>query len=196
MPAGATPEQLIAFDTGPGNCVSDHLCRTMDPGGRGFDAGGVRAAGGMPSGTMKAAVLAAPYFDKPPPKSTDGPEMIQLFNSAPPSVRPITLDDLLATACLITGASIQHAILKLAPLPDEIIVSGGGTKNACIMKYLTFEMPIPVLRTDEVGVASEAKEAIAFALLGAATLDGVPSNVPSATGARRPVVLGSITPKP
>jgi anhydro-N-acetylmuramic acid kinase len=196
IPAGGGIDRVVAFDTGPGNCICDYLCRTLDPAGPGFDPGGVRASGGMPSVTMKTAVLAAPYFEQRPPKSTDGPAMISLFESAPPSVRPNTLDDLLATACLITGTSIQHAILSLRPRPHEVIISGGGTKNACILKYVTFEMPIPVIPADEIGVPSDAKEAIAFALLGAATLDGFPSNVPSATGARRAVVLGSITPKP
>ena len=80
---------------------------------------------------------------------------------------------------------------------DEVIASGGGTKNVAIMSQLRARLGGIALRTtDELGVPSDAKEAIAFALLGAATLDGLPSNVPSVTGAKRAVVLGSITPKP
>ena len=83
------------------------------------------------------------------------------------------------------------------PFPDEVIVSGGGTKNKTLMALLRQPLgDVPVRTIDELGIPSEAKEAVAFALLGAATLDGIPGNVPSATGARRPVVLGSITPKP
>jgi anhydro-N-acetylmuramic acid kinase len=78
----------------------------------------------------------------------------------------------------------------------EVVVSGGGVLNRHLMSRLAAEWPVRVTTVAEWGIPAEAKEAVAFALLGAATLDGVPSNVPSATGARRPVVLGSITPKP
>jgi anhydro-N-acetylmuramic acid kinase len=108
------------------------------------------------------------------------------------------LPDLLATACLITAAAIGRAGRMFVPqFPDEFIVSGGGTQNRTMMAYLKQQLGGPRLRmTDEFGFPHQAKEAIAFALLAAATLDGQPSNVPSATGARRPVVLGSITPAP
>jgi anhydro-N-acetylmuramic acid kinase len=205
--AGGALQDVIAFDTGPGNCISDHVCRKFEPGGRGFDAGGVRGARGHPSAAMRDFVLNTPYFHKRAPKSTDGPEMIAAFEAAPVHVRPHfpkykvddprAIDDLLATACSITAAAVHRAILSLRPIADELIVSGGGTENAGIMKFLTFESPVrKTLTSDDLGVPSQAKEAIAFALLAAATLDGVPSNVPSVTGARRPVVLGSITPKP
>ena len=206
IPAGGTIDQVIAFDTGPGNCLSDHVCRTMIPEGPGYDVAGERASRGRPSVAMKDHVLASPFFHRPPPKSTDGPAMIELFESTPASASPhlgkrdqaseLAIDDLLATACLITAFSIQRDVLNLQPRPDEMIVSGGGTQNAAIMKYLAFELPIPIRSLSELGFASEAKEALAFALLAAATLDGVPANVPSATGARRAVVLGSITPRP
>jgi anhydro-N-acetylmuramic acid kinase len=83
------------------------------------------------------------------------------------------------------------------PFPDELIVSGGGVHNATLMELLRQPLgAIPVTPIDALGIPSEAKEAVAFALMAAATLDGEPSNVPAATGARRPVVLGSITPRP
>ena len=89
------------------------------------------------------------------------------------------------------------AIRTLDPFPDELIVSGGGVRNEAIMTLLRQPLgDLSVIRTDELGVPAEAKEAVAFALLGAATLDGEPGNVPGATGASRRVVLGSITPKP
>ncbi|HUB24545.1 MAG TPA: anhydro-N-acetylmuramic acid kinase, partial [Tepidisphaeraceae bacterium] len=85
----------------------------------------------------------------------------------------------------------------LSPFPGEIIVSGGGTKNKTLMSLLRQPLgEVPLLTTDELGVSGQSKEAMAFALLGAATLDNEPSNVPSATGARRRVVLGSVTPAP
>ena len=93
--------------------------------------------------------------------------------------------------------SIQKAMNDFLPkLPDEVIVSGGGVHNQTLMNFLSFEFPPEFRTSDELGVSSAAKEAIAFALLGAATLDGLPSNMPSVTGARKRVVLGSITARP
>ena len=102
----------------------------------------------------------------------------------------IHLDDLLATAAFLTWMTIHLEILGLNDA-DMIIASGGGVENAAIMTGLrAMDTPVQII------IESQAKEAIAFALLGAATLDGIPSNVPSVTGAKRPVVLGSITPRP
>ena len=108
------------------------------------------------------------------------------------------LPDLLATACLLTAAAIGRSGRRFVPdFPDDIFVSGGGTRNRVMMSFLKQQLGEARIRvTDELGVPSVAKEAIAFALLGAATLDGEPSNVPSVTGARHAVVLGSITPQP
>ncbi len=114
------------------------------------------------------------------------------------SLKEMNLNDALASACEFTAKTIADAIRKFLPAsPDEIIVSGGGSQNRCIMRNLSTQLPgIPIRTLDELGIPSDAKEAIAFALLAAATLDGVPSNVPPATGARRAVILGSITPNP
>lgn len=200
LPAGGAIDDLIAFDTGPGNCISDYLCRRLDPSGPGFDVSGQRAAAATAHRRICDAFLNHPYFSKPPPKSTDGPEMIEAFLAASRD-NPLPLNELLATASLATGRSVIDAISRFcAKVPDELIVSGGGTENAAIMRQLresAGKLGIQsIATTDELGVPSAAKEAIAFALLGAATLDGVPSNVPSATGASRHVVLGSITPAP
>jgi anhydro-N-acetylmuramic acid kinase len=199
LPAGCELSHLIAFDTGPGNCISDHLVRTYDPSGRGCDEGGQWAARGVPVYPLVNSILANPYFSQPPPKSTDGPAMIKIFiDSLADLGRRYPPEYLLRTACLITADTILQAIRQyLSPFPDELIVSGGGVHNQTMMSMLRQPLgDMPVLTTDELGVPSEAKEAIAFALLGAATLDNLPSNVPAATGARRPVVLGSITPRP
>ncbi len=111
--------------------------------------------------------------------------------------RQYSTEDLLATACLITARSIVRGIGEfLVGHVDELIVSGGGTRNQTIMRHLSGLLGMPVWSLEEIGMPSEAKEAVAFALLGAATLDGRPGNVPSVTGARRAVVLGSVTPRP
>jgi anhydro-N-acetylmuramic acid kinase len=139
------------------------------------------------------------YFSRPPPKSTDGPAMIDLFRAAQRDVgRNFPFENLLKTACLFTATTIADAIRRfLDPFPEELIVSGGGVHNATVMALLRQPLgDLPVRTSDELGVPAGAKEAIAFALLAAATLDGLPSNVPAATGAKRPVVLGSITPRP
>ena len=193
LPAGGTSSDVIAFDTGPANCVVDELMKPH------IDTGGERALRGRVNETIVEDVLHASYFDRTPPKSTDGPEMIAAFRAAQAKRAEVTqLDDLLATACAVTATSVARAIKRWCPgKVDELIASGGGTKNAAIMSMLRARLPdVSVSTLDEVGMPTDAKEAVAFALLAAATLDGEPSNVPAATGARRAVVLGSITPKP
>jgi anhydro-N-acetylmuramic acid kinase len=197
LPATAGLEGTIAFDTGPGNCLSDYLMRQADPDGPGFDAGGERAASGQTIPPIVHRVLSSPYFAQSPPKSTDGPAMIKAFNDAVAAAeRKFPLEDLLRTACTIAADAVLNSIQDfLHRFPDEIIVSGGGTKNKVIHERLRMG-PATVMPIELLGVQSDAKEAIAFALLAAATLDGFPGNVPSATGAKRSVVLGAITPKP
>ncbi|HEX8912845.1 MAG TPA: anhydro-N-acetylmuramic acid kinase [Humisphaera sp.] len=199
LPAGADGLRgVVAFDTGPGNCVSDHLVRLYDPDGPGHDVGGAIAARGQPVCPLIQLMLADPYFAATWPKSTDGPAMIDVFARAYAEVgQRYAIENLLKTACLLTATTIADAIRKFDPFPDELIVSGGGVWNETIMALLRQPLgDLPVLRTDDLGVPAEAKEAVAFALLGAATLDGEPSNVPGATGAKRAVVLGSVTPRP
>jgi anhydro-N-acetylmuramic acid kinase len=141
---------------------------------------------------MQVALREHPYFHRPPPKSTDVPEMITMFESATRSAQfALSPENLLATAAWLTGWSILQAV----PAECELVASGGGTRNRFVMTMLE-RAGHGLKYSDELGVTSQAKEAIAFAILAAATLDGVPSNVPSATGAKKSVVLGSITPKP
>lgn len=199
LPAGCAIEGLTAFDTGPGNCVSDYLIRSADPRGAGWDEGGALAATGVPVYPIVTQVLSSPYFSQAPPKSTDGPAMIKLFVDAQAATgRRYPLEYLLRSACLIAADAILESMRKfLKPMPDEIIVSGGGTRNHVLMDMLRQPLGEGVVRTiDEIGIPSSAKEAMAFALLGAATLDGLPGNVPAATGASRGVVLGAVTPRP
>ena len=198
LKAGGGIDEVIAFDTGPGNCVSDYLCRGRGPTFDGYDAGGALAATGRADEEVVSDVMREGYFLKRPAKSTDGPAMIEMFEKAvKKSGREHSLEDLLGTACLLTAVSIGCGIRDFVEgKVDELIVSGGGTCNHTMMRHLSEFLTVPVRMTDELGMPSEAKEAVAFALLGAATLDGVPGNVPSATGAKRAVVLGSLTPRP
>jgi len=203
LPAGGTPADVVALDTGPGNCVCDWLCRTLWPAGPGYDAGGTRALRGrvLPDlyERLTTRGLAHPYFARVPPKSTDGPEMIAAFRAAlGREPKADELDDLLATAARHTAHEIvaqQYAFASA--LVDEFVVAGGGARNAAIMAHLRAAAGgTRVVTSDELNVPTEAREAIAFALLAAATLDWVPANVPNVTGAVRAVVLGSVTPKP
>jgi anhydro-N-acetylmuramic acid kinase len=197
LPAGASIDHLVAFDTGPGNCISDWICRTYDPQGPGCDLGGARALRGRMLREVKDQYLPDPYFACPPPKSTDGPAMVEIFQKALGKGRP-EMNDLLATAAYLTGATIAGAVASQIPTNSaiELIASGGGIHNKAMMGHLSSLLPpgSVLCTTQDLGIPPEAKEAIAFALIGAATLDGVPANVPSCTGASRAVVLGSITP--
>ena len=195
LPGGAALDQISAFDVGPGNCISDFLIRANNPQGSGFDTNGALAARGNVHQPLLEAVLRHPYFAHTGPKSTDGPEMVRVFNEVVrASGIQASLEDLLATACAITASLLARAVTGAT----EILTSGGGTKNATLMRMLAGHLaPGVVLRsTAEAGVPSQAREAMAFAILGAATLDGIPSNVRSCTGAARAVVLGSVTPRP
>lgn len=192
LPPHDSVERVIAFDTGPGNCISDALVRPDAD----CDTGGERAARGKTLQPLLERAMADPYFKKPPPKSTDGPAMIALYPSDAKSSH--ALDDLLHTACELTARTIASAIRDFCPgRCDELIASGGGIHNATLMRLLHEHLPdVPIFISDDLGVPSAAKEAIAFALLGAAALDGEPANLPWCTGASQAVILGSITPNP
>ena len=138
LPADGGIDSLIAFDTGPGNCLSDHLMRQGDSDGVGWDEGGRLAANGVPVHPIVTLVLSSPYFSQSPPKSTDGPAMIKLFADAQAAMgRRYPLEYLLRSACLIAADAILESMRKfLKPFPDEIIVSGGGTKNLVLMDML------------------------------------------------------------
>ena len=193
LPAGAPLEKTLAFDTGPGNCISDYLMREHDPGGPGVDNGGQIASRGKVVRELFDAFVEQSYFKLAGPKSTDGPQMIEIFLKARQRAgSPIPLEDQLATACAVTVELIQSSVrAQSARRPADLIVAGGGTRNQTLMRQLN-----GARTSDQFGIPTDAREAIAFALLGAATLDSVPANVPSCTGASRPVVLGAITPRP
>ncbi len=210
LPAGGGIEDVIAFDTGPGMCISDWLMRTHDSHGTGFDEGGALAAAGNSDGIWRHEWLEKePYHARRPPKSTDGPEMIAAYGA----IRrrrggvgdELSLSDELATVATIVSSTVVESMILLPPEEqdvDELIVAGGGRKNARIMSELRDDLVsygslrTALVTTDDLGLPAQAREAVAFAILGAATIDDEPSNVPAATGARRRVVLGSITPRP
>ena len=197
IPAGAGPERLIAFDTGPGNMVSDYLVEALTSGGERFDRGGRMAAQGEPDEDLLAELLDDPYYRAPAPKST-GRERYGAGFSASLLKRGLAPEVLVASAAQLTARTILLGIDRLVrPVMavDELIVSGGGWHNLAIIEPLRDGLPHTRVRsTDDFGIGSDAKEAVAFAILAYEAFHHRPANLPSATGADRPVVLGSITP--
>jgi len=191
LPAGAAREEVVAFDTGPGNMVIDALAAEYTGGKQNFDRGGRIAARGRVDLALLHRLLAEPYYRKPPPKSAGREQYGAEFVAALKQTE-LSLPDLIATATALTAASIAAAVARFAP--TELIVSGGGTNNPQILGYLAGFLPgVAISTSADYGVATNAKEAIAFAALAYETWRRRPSNLPSATGARRAVVLGKLT---
>ncbi len=167
-----------------------------------YDKDGEIAARGTVNTQLLAELLAHPYFAQQPPKSTGretfGREYVEKVLLTALHAVQIAPEDLIATATALTAESIAAALRNFI-LPhgqlDVLILGGGGSYNPTLKRMLSERLPEVPLRTHEdMGISSEAKEAIAFALLGHATLCGVPNNLPAATGASHPVILGKIVP--
>lgn len=198
LPVDPKPEEVMAFDTGPANMLIDAVAR-MEL-GRDMDPDGAGARRGSPSESLVAGVLSMPYFERPPPKSTGR----ELFGDpcADELVRAgrkagLTAEDLLATATEITVRSIKDACRRFVePVVtrlDEMIVSGGGAQNWFLLERLARVLsPVVVTTSDDHGLSSDAKEAVAFAILAYQTVRARPGSLPGATGADRPAVLGKI----
>ena len=190
IPAGAAPGDVVAFDTGPGNMAIDALAREM---GLPCDRGGKIAASGRVDRALLDDLLADPYYRRPPPKSAGreqyGAEFVaRLKNSGLP------MPDLIATATVLTAATIAMGVGMHRRCPTDLIVSGGGVHNPQIMAHLAGFLPgIAISTSTDHGIDADAKEAIAFAVLAYQTWRKRPSNLPSATGASHAVVLGDIT---
>lgn len=189
---------VVAFDTGPGNVLIDEAVRLLTGGTQTFDRGGLIAAAGTVDSDLLEAWMLHPYFRLPIPKSTGR----ELFGAAEAREyvrqareRGLADADSVATLTALTARSIAQAYRDFLPALDEALIGGGGARNATLMRMLAEALPGVAVRTmDDVGLDADAKEAVAFALLGYAALHGWPGNVQAATGAARPVILGSITP--
>jgi anhydro-N-acetylmuramic acid kinase len=196
IPPNTNTDRVIAFDTGPGNMVIDQLVSRITTGAQTYDRDGVIAASGDVDPKLLAKLLRDKYFRARPPKTAGREQYGSDFVSKLLDTE-LSSEDLIATATALTAESIALSVRNFV-LPemrvDEIFVSGGGTHNPTLMRMLRKAMdPIPVMETTEVGLDVDAKEAIAFAVLAYETAHCRPSNVPMATGAKRPVVLGKIT---
>jgi len=194
-----TIEEVFAFDTGPANMPMDEAVRLLTHGAERFDRDGKRAADGRVDQNLLAKLMSHSYLALPPLKTT-GREMfgedfvLPLLRSKGAS----TAHDVIATLTAFTAHSIARAITEFVlprHQPLEMLVSGGGVHNPVLMMHLKHLLPMMAVRPlNEVGIDPDAKEALLFAILANETIHGNPNNLPGATGAQWPVVLGKISP--
>jgi len=199
-------QNILAFDTGPGNMLIDALISLATNGKQRYDKDGKIAAKGAVDPNLFRALQSHPYFDQKPPKSTGredfGQQLAQVLLENQRSRRG-KFENLIHTVTRLTAWSIAQAYANFLPaLPDEVILCGGGADNPILVQMLKEELakltrhkPPAIKRIDDYGIPNKAKEAASFALLAAATLDGIPANLPSVTGAARPTLLGVIAPQ-
>ncbi len=200
VPPNGDLSGVRAFDTGPGTGVIDKVTRKLFP-EHPYDIDGKLAASGKPVSRLVTSLLNDPYFAAPPPKST-GPEHFSAnyVRSLIATCRFLEdggIDaDIIATAVELTAQSIADSYRRFIAEPiTEVVLSGGGARNPTLVKAISNALaPLPVRLFDELFFDGEAKEAVAFALLGHLFLKGRPGNVPGATGARGPRILGKLTP--
>lgn len=199
--ADSAPSDRLAFDTGPGNMLIDEAVRHFSGGQQHYDAGGEMAAQGRVHQELLATLLAHPFITQPPPKAT-GREMFgqALLHTVLERASAFGLApaDVVCTCTAFTAASVlrnyERFIWPRCTIA-EVIFCGGGVYNAELMRLLRDGVQPCVVTTPEAyGYPNEALEAILFALLAHATVHGQPANMPSATGAQRPVILGKIVP--
>lgn len=198
VPPKGELDGVRAFDTGPGVAVIDGVTRALRP-DLPFDVDGKLAAAGRPNMRVVGELSSAPYFAAPPPKSTGR----ELFDSA--YVQDLIArcrqdrgsdEDIIATAVHLTAQTVADAYRRFIAEPvGEVLVSGGGAKNPTLFAAISAAAaPVKFRQFDEIYFDGEAKEAVAFALLGYLHVTRRPANVPAATGARGPRILGKLTP--
>ena len=200
IPAAAKPSDIFAFDTGPANMLIDTLVAHFTKGRERFDLDARRASRGRSLPALLDDLLRDPYLKVPPPKSTGREYYGQAYTK-----RVLALgrkhrakpNDLLRAATIFTSLSIVDALHRFV-LPkhkvNQLIVSGGGAKNPLLVAQIAAALPdIEIVPSSQLGVPEDAKEAYAFALLAYETWHQRPSNIPTATGARGPAILGKIS---
>ncbi len=183
----------LAYDIGPANGLIDAVVRSRGLRDCGYDEGGEIARSGSVSEELLDVMLQEPYYGQPAPKST-GKELFHTgYLDGFPIAAELSSADLVATLTELTVRTVV-ADVRAAGV-DELYVSGGGASNPVMLSGIVDGLAdLRVGTTDDLGLPADAKEAIAFALMGWCTLHGLPGNVPSATGARAHRILGSITP--
>ena len=199
LPKGCGLGDVVAFDTGPGNMVIDHLVALGTSGQQGFDREGAIGASGKVHEPLLAELMTHPFVKKRPPKSAGRAEFGEVFSGdlyERTKSRGLSDQDIIATATAFTATAVHETVARFAPCPiDQLVVSGGGVHNTCLMGHLErlFD-PVAVMPLEQLGMSSDAKEAVAFAVLANETLFVNPGNVPQVTGASHAAVLGKIVP--
>ena len=197
LPAGAAPSDVLAFDTGPANMVIDALAERLFDAP--YDPEGSLAAEGTVDNDLLGDLINDAYFTQPPPKSTGrerfGAEYVNALLDAA-RARGLSTHDTLATATMLTATTVYQAyarFVRTEHAADVLIAAGGGLHNDTLVQNLAdCFSPIPVRPASDYGLDGDAKEALCFAVLAHETLNGVPTNLPSVTGAARPTLLGAI----
>jgi len=193
LPRGCTPEEVRAFDTGPGNMVVDSLMHEFY--GKSLDASGRTAASGAVSLELFSSLVRHPYLRRRPPKSTGREEFGESFvRDLLRSARRYDREDVIATASQFTAFAVYDAYRRFVEKQmraDEVIVSGGGARNRFFLDELRrYFSGVRVRCIDEFGIDADAKEAVCFAILAHETMGGRTTNIPGVTGARKRVLLG------
>lgn len=199
IPGGAGPDEVMAFDTGPSNMVIDQCMDRLF--GKRFDKDGAIAAQGRVLDNVVSELLRAPYFKEKPPKTAGREEFGREYTAAfLKKCGRAKKEDIIATATALTARSIGEALKRFVIRGNakfhDYVIAGGGSQNPTLLAMLANEIKLFDLKlrlSDEFGVPAEAKEAIAFAVMAYQTWNRLPANVPSATGAKRPAVLGKIS---
>jgi anhydro-N-acetylmuramic acid kinase len=201
LPAGADPSSVTGFDTGPGNVLLDEFVRATGLSPLGYDEDGRLAAAGQVQPDLLQGLLAHPFVRRTPPKSTGrevfGPSFVESFRGRLRAAAVGDLDALATLAAFSVEAVVQNLRDFVFPKTEvhEVIVTGGGARNALLMRRLAESLPeCLVASSDAMGVPGRALEAVAFAWLAHLTATGQPGNLPAVTGARGARVLGCIVP--
>jgi anhydro-N-acetylmuramic acid kinase len=201
LPPGGRIHEVVGFHAGPCNVLLDALMRHLTGGREPFDPGGRHAVQGVCIDPLLHSWLANPYFQRRPPKSL--PRDLFGDDFATQAVTQVrqhngSLHDLLCTATHFVARGITTSLRRLlpgSPPIHRVLLSGGGVRNGLLWHLLEQQLAgIPLARTDDVGVPGDLRKALSFGLLAALTVDGVPANVPGATGAAGSRLLGSLTP--
>jgi anhydro-N-acetylmuramic acid kinase len=200
LPAGGNRDHVFAFDTGPGNMAIDALVRHFTGGKKSYDRNAEMAGRGNVLPALHDELLREKYFFRPPPKSTGREQYGEAYVRkilTHREARRAKPEDLIRTVTVITALSIVEAFRRFVfPRAEmkELIVSGGGARNPLLMASLeaAFKNKLHLRDSAEFGVPGNAKEAFAFAVLACQTLRKQPGNVPAATGAKKPVILGKV----
>lgn len=198
LPPACKPEEVFAFDTGPGNMVMDAVYGAITHGEKRFDEGGAFAAKGRVHQPLLNLMMDDEYIRRQPPKTTGreyyGPAYVEHI-TAEAKAQCLTDEDLMATVTAFTAATIAYSVEHFFPVkPDELIIGGGGSMNATLLKDIATVLPAcNVMTNEQLGYDSNAKEAVAFAVLANEAIFAGCNNMPSVTGATKGVVMGKIS---